>query len=180
MTIGYPTIPATPHRDHPTITSGLAHYAKLTELLHRYCLPALRIALGVVYVWFGALKLTSAPPVAQLVRESIPFVTAPHWLVPALGIFELAIGLCLIFRIAPLVVLPLFLGHLVGTFSVLVVQPGVAFEHGDPLLLSMTGEFVVKNLVLLAAGIVVCTSPRWDGLRSATRTDALAGRLDAR
>jgi hypothetical protein len=34
---------------------------------------------------------------------------------------------------------------------------GLAFVHGDPLLLTIVGEFVVKNLVLVAAGIAVCT-----------------------
>jgi uncharacterized membrane protein YkgB len=150
---GYRQIPAT--TAHPALTG----YPRLVALLRRHSMAALRIALGTVYLWFGALKLTSSTPVAQLVRDSVPFVTAPSWLVPALGGFELAIGLCLVLRLAPLVVLPFFVAHLAGTFSVLVVQPGVAFEHGNPLLLTIVGEFVVKNLVLLAAGIAVCTSP---------------------
>jgi hypothetical protein len=41
--------------------------------------------------------------------------------------------------------------HLSGTFLVLLVRPDVAFVDGNPLLLSVEGEYVVKNLVLLAA-----------------------------
>lgn len=52
--------------------------------------------------------------------------------------------------------LPLLVAHLLGTFGVLVLQPGIAFQHGNPLELSVVGEFVVKNLILLTAGVVVC------------------------
>jgi len=41
---------------------------------------------------------------------------------------------------------------------VLIVQPDIAFQRGNPLLLTVEGEFVVKNLVLLSAGMVVGSS----------------------
>ncbi len=41
--------------------------------------------------------------------------------------------------------------HLIGTFLVMIVQPAVAFQNGNPLLLTTEGEFVVKNLVLISA-----------------------------
>jgi putative oxidoreductase len=51
--------------------------------------------------------------------------------------------------------MPVFLGaaalQLSGTFLVLLLRPDVAFVDGNPLLLSVEGEYVVKNLVLLAA-----------------------------
>jgi uncharacterized membrane protein YkgB len=170
--IGYHPIPAA----RPPTAVGSVHYATLIALLRRHSMAALRIALGAVYLWFGALKLTSSPPVAQLIHDSVPFVSAPAWLVPAMGGFELVIGLCFVLRLAPLVLLPLFVAHLVGTFSVLVIQPGVAFEHGNPLMLSIIGEFVVKNLVLLAAGIVVCTRTRADDPSSTHPAELLVGR----
>lgn len=54
-------------------------------------------------------------------------------------------------------VLAVLVGHLTGTFLVLVTQPGVAFQDGNPQLLATEGEFVVKNLVLIAGP---CWSPR--------------------
>ena len=39
-------------------------------------------------------------------------------------------------------------------------MPGTAFDDGNPLLLTLVGEFVVKNLVLLAAVLVVTTGSR--------------------
>lgn len=49
----------------------------------------------------------------------------------------------------------LFAAQMAGTFLVLVVQPEIAFQGGNPLLLTVEGEFAVKNLVLLAAGMAV-------------------------
>jgi uncharacterized membrane protein YkgB len=45
--------------------------------------------------------------------------------------------------------------QLIGTFLVFLLHPEVAFQDGNPLKLTVEGEFVVKNLVLLAAAMVV-------------------------
>jgi putative oxidoreductase len=49
--------------------------------------------------------------------------------------------------------------HLTGTLLVLVMQPHVAFQHGNPLLLTTEGEFVMKNVVLISAGLVLASRP---------------------
>ena len=49
---------------------------------------------------------------------------------------------------------------MVGTFLVFVVLPDVAFLDGNPLKLTVEGEFVLKNLFLLTAGLVVGASVR--------------------
>lgn len=123
-------------------------------LLRRWSPLALRLALGIVFVWFGALKVFGVTPVAELVARSVYWVD-PVWLVPVLGAAEVVIGLGLIVGRALRVVLALFALQMAGTFLVLVVQPEVAFQGGNPLLLTVEGEFVVKNLVLLAAGMAV-------------------------
>src|SRR4030067_873882 len=58
------------------------------------------------------------------------------------------------------VTLGLFALQMMGTFLVLVVQPDVAFQDGNPLLLTVEGEFVIKNLVLLSACMVVGATGR--------------------
>jgi uncharacterized membrane protein YkgB len=62
-------------------------------------------------------------------------------------------------------VLVLFALQMIGTFLVLITQPDVAFQHGNPLLLTTEGEFVVKNLVLLSAGLMIGSRlqalPKW-------------------
>ena len=148
------------HRLRPGTLGSL--YAKLGMILaasNRYTLPLLRISLGVVYVWFGALKVADATPVAQLVAKTVPFIPE-HIFVPTLGVIEVLIGLALILgRFLDLVAL-VMVGHLFGTFLVLVTQPGVSFENNNVFELSMTGEFVMKNVVLISAGLVLATRAR--------------------
>lgn len=114
----------------------------------------LRLSVALVFVWFGGLKLFGASPVEGLVADTVHWIDYA-WLVPALGILEIAIGIGLITGRLVRPTLILFTLQMLGTFLVFLVQPEVAFQHGNLLLLTMEGEFVVKNLVLFSAGLVV-------------------------
>lgn len=127
---------------------------RIVSVLRRVSLPLLRASLGVVFVWFGALKVAGMTPVADLVAETVYWFD-PAWFVPLLGLVEVAVGAGLLVGRGLRVVLLLFAAQMLGTFLVLVVQPEVAFQGGNPLALTTEGEFVVKNLVLLSAGLVV-------------------------
>ena len=129
---------------------------RVEPILQRNSLAALRIAIAAVYVWFGALKVAGTTPVRELVEATTPW-SDPSWFVPAMGIFEVALGLWLMTGRGLRVALPLFVAHMIGTFGVLVMVPDIAFQDGNPLRLTVEGEFVVKNLVMLAAIIVVAT-----------------------
>jgi len=127
------------------------------RMLGRFSAPLLRASLGVIFIWFGALKISNSTPVAELVANTVPFLPSKVF-VPALGVFEMVVGLgLLVGRWIPAIITLMVL-HLGGTFLVLVTQPDVAFNHGNPLELTMTGEFVVKNLVLITAGLLLLAS----------------------
>lgn len=126
----------------------------VVPFLERWSITLLRISLGIVFIWFGALKVFGLTPVTDLVAATVYWVD-PDWFVPTLGVVEMAVGLGLILRRVMRLVLALFVAQMVGTFLVLVIVPGVAFEGGNPLELTVEGEFVIKNLVLLTAGLVV-------------------------
>jgi uncharacterized membrane protein YkgB len=143
---------------------------KITAFLRRWSIPALRVSLGLVFVWFGAMKVFDATPVADLVANTVYWFD-PAWVVPVLGVFEVVVGIGLLFRIALRLVLGLFAVQMVGTFLVLALLPEVAFDSGNPLLLTVEGEFVVKNLVLLSAGMVIgATVRRGDAFAVRTAT----------
>jgi putative oxidoreductase len=125
-------------------------------LLGRVSPMLLRISLGIVFVWFGALKLGGASAVGGLVAATVPFVDS-SWFVPVLGVAEIVIGLAFATGRLLRVVLPVFAAHMAGTFLVLIALPEVAFQGANPLVLTAVGEFVVKNLVLLSAGLVVAS-----------------------
>ena len=143
----------------------------IIRFLRSWSIPALRVSVGVVFVWFGALKVFDVTPVADLVARTV-YWFEPSWVVPVLGAFEILVGIGLVFKIALRATLLLFACQMAGTFLVLLLLPEVSFQDGNPLLLTVEGEFVVKNLVLLSAGMVVgatvSTTDR-PGLRTTTR-----------
>jgi putative oxidoreductase len=127
--------------------------------LRRHAPTLMRLALGLVFIWFGALKVANVTPVADLVADTMAFTRVPAAvLVPALGIFEIVLGVALIVGRWLRPVLAALVAHLAGTFLVLVLQPSVAFQDGNPLLLTTEGEFVVKNLVMIAGALLVAAT----------------------
>jgi putative oxidoreductase len=127
---------------------------RLRPFLARIGVPLLRISLGVVFLWFGLLKIFDVSPVSGLVAKTIYWFD-PDVVVPALGAVEVFVGACLVAGRLMRVALPLLVLQMAGTFLVLVFLPGIAFRDGNPLLLTVEGEFVVKNLVLLSAALVI-------------------------
>jgi putative oxidoreductase len=120
--------------------------------------PALRIALGLVYLWFGLLKIFGDSPVAGLLGATVPWVN-PGLLVPALGWVEVGLGLALLAGQPRRLALLAVAAHLSGTFLTFVDAPGQVIRDGNPFLLTASGEFVLKNLVLICAALVLLGRP---------------------
>lgn len=132
---------------------------KAIWLMSRYGILALRISLGVIFVWFGVLKVIGDSPVYDLVASTV-YLVPPEFFVPFLGFWEIAVGLGLLTGFALRPTLVFFLMQMAGTFLVLVVKPEVAFQGLNPLLLTTEGEFVVKNIVLISGALVVGSTIR--------------------
>jgi uncharacterized membrane protein YkgB len=134
--------------------------AAVAGWMDQWGLRLLRYAIGIVFFWFGALKPLGMSPAAELVANTVYFVS-PEVFVPVLGIWEVCIGLCLLYR--PLIrvgILLLFL-QMPGTFLPLVLLPEVTFLH-FPYALTIEGQYIVKNLVMIGAALVVGASVRED------------------
>lgn len=143
--------------------------SRITTTLGKISFPLIRISLAVVFLWFGLLKILDVSPVSDLLSRTVYWLDA-SWFVPVLGIIEVSIGASLLIGRGLRLVLPMFAAQMLGTFLVLVVMPDVAFQQGNPFLLTTEGEFVVKNLVLFSAGLAVgarVQRPRpWSAARS--------------
>jgi len=114
---------------------------------------SLRVALGIVFLWFGSLKVAGYDPVFSIIKAGFPLL-ATHTGTIVLGSFEVLIGLGLITNILPqLTALALGL-HMLGTLSVFVMAPSLMFAPHFPIL-TLEGEFVFKNIVFVASGLVV-------------------------
>ncbi len=135
----------------------------ITRWMARYGLLVLRIGLGIVFFWFGALKLfPGLSPAEDLVRETTYFVD-PDWFIPVLALWEMAIGLGLIFGLFMRVTLLLLFLQMPGTALPLVLLPDAVWTE-FPYALTLEGQYIVKNLVLIGGGLVLGATVRGGGL----------------
>lgn len=124
------------------------------EFSARYGVPFLRLAIGIVFIWFGILKtMGDLSPAFDLIAATVYWLT-PEIIVPLLGLWEIGIGIC--FLIPALTRLGLFLLALQmpGTFLPLVLLPSVCFTM-FPFGLTLEGQYIVKNLVIIGAALVI-------------------------
>jgi putative oxidoreductase len=126
----------------------------LLNILRRWSITALRLALGSIFLWFGALKIFGSSPVAVLIQETYSFMPI-HVFMFVLGVWEIVIGIGIMLKRALRCVLILLCVHLLGTFTAIWFNPGIFFVQGVPFCLTVDGEFVMKNLVLITAALVI-------------------------
>lgn len=126
---------------------------KLITFLNRVSLPALRISLGVIFIWFGLLKVFGESPANDLITKTVYWFN-PDVFIPILGIWEAAIGVCLLVPFFNRLGLFLLALQMPGTFLPLILLPEVCFIS-FPFNLTLEGQYIVKNLVLIGAAIVV-------------------------
>ncbi|MBK9747996.1 MAG: hypothetical protein IPO91_14630 [Chloroflexi bacterium] len=121
--------------------------------------------MGIVFVWFGALKLIpSLSPAETLIRETITFVPMALFL-PLLAIWEILIGVGFITgKFMRAAILLLFL-QMPGTLSPVLLRPDLVFTT-FPFVLTIEGQYIVKNLVLISAALVIGATVRGGGLIS--------------
>jgi len=127
----------------------------VTTLLHAAATPErlLRLSLGMVYLWFGALKVMGVSPAVDLIRQSYPVLATPA-LFMGLGLSEVALAVALISGLWKPWTAAATVGHMIGTFGVFLFSPQVVFAPHFPCL-TITGEFVAKNVVLISVALVL-------------------------
>lgn len=125
------------------------------NIMGKWGVLVLRISLGIVFLWFGLLKVFNQSPVMDLIQNSYPFFTKHPWFYLFLGIWEVAIGLGLILRINLRVTIGLLWLQMLGVFLAPLFNPLLFFKLTNPLLLTLEGEFLIKNIVLIAATLVI-------------------------
>ena len=127
---------------------------RLTAWMDRHGVLLLRVAVGVVFVWFGALKLVpGASPATGLIVSTYPFLPA-RLFVSFVGCWEVVIGLGFLTGRFLRVIVALMYLQMLGAMSPIALNPAAVFAQ-PPLVLTLEGQYIVKNLVLLAAAIVI-------------------------
>ncbi len=150
----------------------------LSDRLGRLGPPLLRLAMVVVFIGFGVLKPLGVSPAEPLVLATadamqplMPVALAPATFLHIVGWWEVAIGLCLLWRPLIRVAIPLLFAQMAGTFMPLVLLPELCYQP-DSFAPTMEGQYILKNLVLIAAALVI------GGTVRATAGSDVGGRAD--
>ncbi len=126
----------------------------VTTWMAKYGIVILRISLGIVFFWFGILKFSPGlSPAEEVVRETIYFID-PKIFIPVLATWETLIGLGLIAGKFMRITLILLFLQMPGTALPLVILPEATWTV-FPYALTLEGQYIIKNLVLVSAGIVL-------------------------
>ena len=139
-----------------------------------------RLALGIVFIWFGALKMIGdLSPAYDLVAATVYWLT-PEIIIPLIGLWEVAIGVAFLFPPLTRLALLLLIPQMPATFLPLVLLPAVTFTV-VPWGLTLEGQYIVKNLVIIACALIIGgTALRKDRSDREARTGAIEVPVQAR
>jgi uncharacterized membrane protein YkgB len=137
---------------------------RITRWMAQHGITLLRIGLGVVFLWFGVIKLIPGlSPAQDLAARTISMLTlglvSPAISVPALAIWECAIGLGLISAKFMRVTILLLLTQMLGTLTPLALFPGETWRI-FPIAPTLEGQYIIKNIVLVSAALVIGATVR--------------------
>jgi uncharacterized membrane protein YkgB len=137
----------------------------ITAWLARHSLTLLRLAIGTVYIWFGALKFVHGlSPIEDFIRASLPFLSGDLFL-PFLAAWEVLIGVGFIVWKYPRLTILLMLGQMVGAMSPLVLATDMVFNR-FPYGWNLVGQYIFKDIILISAALVLASTVRGGGLHS--------------
>ena len=131
----------------------------ITKFMSKWGITFLRYSLGLIYIWFGILKPFGLSPAQELVENTVYWFDNPKTFVPILGWWEVVIGLTMCIK--PLIRVSIFLLfiQMPGTFLPLILLPEVCFSN-FPFGLTLEGQYIVKNLIIISAALVVGSTVR--------------------
>lgn len=140
----------------------------ITTWMARYGLLLLRISLGVVFFWFGFLKffpgLSPAHELATRTIETLSFgLIRPELSIYILAVWECLIGLGLLAGRFMRATLLLLFVQMLGTMTPIFLFPHEVFLR-IPYAPTLEGQYIIKNLVLISAALVLGATVRGGGL----------------
>ena len=124
----------------------------------------LRICMGIIFFWFGFLKyfggLSPAESLAIRTIDMLSFgLIGPDLVRYGLATWEVLIGLGLLLKLYLRETLLLMFLQMLGTLTPLVLLPEEVFTT-FPYGLTLEGQYIIKNLVIIAAGMVIGSTVR--------------------
>jgi uncharacterized membrane protein YkgB len=136
------------------VTAWVAHHG----------VAMLRASVGIVFFWFGVLKFfPGLSPAEDLAARTISVLTfglvTPVVSLPVLAAWECLIGLGLITGQFMRFALLLMFVQMSGTVTPLFLFPHETWAQ-FPYAATLEGQYIIKNLVLVSAGLVIYATAR--------------------
>ena len=130
-------------------------YFRFSHKMEKHSINIMRIALAVVYIWFGGLKIFGMSPAGELIEQTVYWFD-PQIFIPILGVCEVIIGLgLLIKRCIPFTIL-LLLMHMVATFLPILILKTICFD-AFPYCPTLAGQYIIKNLILISGALIIAS-----------------------
>ncbi len=150
----------------------------------KHGIKMLRIALGIIFFWFGMLKffhgLSPAEVLAARTISKLTFGLIPGNIsVYILATWETLIGAGLLTNVVLDFTLLLLYFQMAGTFLPMLFFPHEIFANSI-LVPTMEGQYIIKNLVLISAGIVIGSTLKGAGLIAGPEANVLAQKYNSR
>jgi len=143
---------------------------RITSWMARNGILLARITLGIVFLWFGALKFAPGlSPAEDLAGRTIERLTFGgidrHTGLLLLATWECIIGIGLLSGRALRITLLLLFVQMLGTMTPLFMFPDETWIM-FPIAPTLEGQYIIKNVVLVSSAIVVGATVRGGRLTS--------------
>jgi uncharacterized membrane protein YphA (DoxX/SURF4 family) len=137
---------------------------RITDTMAEHGLTLLRLALGIVFFWFGVLKFfpgaSPAEALAGKTIETLTFGAIPEsTALMILAVWESAIGIGLFAGRWMRAVLLLLFVQMLGTITPLFLFPTETWTI-FPIAPTLEGQYIIKNIVIVSAAIVLGATVR--------------------
>ncbi|MFW9855794.1 MAG: hypothetical protein ACFFFG_12085 [Candidatus Thorarchaeota archaeon] len=130
----------------------------ISKTMNDYGIILLRISFGIVFIWFGILKPLGLSPAetlaSDLVAQAGYWIPLNEYLYPLLALVEVSIGILFLFRPTLRIAIFLLAIQMPLTFMPLIVLPAATWVT-FPIVPTLEGQYIIKNLILVSAAIVV-------------------------
>ena|SRR3989344_1924738 len=130
--------------------------ARIIGHLRSWEMPLGRLAIFIVYFWFGLLKLMGTSPATPMVQalfeKTIQFMPFPIFYA-LFSLFEVVIGILFLIRGLERVAIFLLGLHLLTTVLPLILLPGMTWEGF--LTPTLEGQYIIKNILIAALAVVI-------------------------
>ncbi|MBI39548.1 MAG: hypothetical protein CMF59_08110 [Leptospiraceae bacterium] len=131
---------------------------RIARLFKRYGHYTHRVSLGLLFVWFGSLKIVGRKTATSIIAHTI-YWGSPEDIIPLLGSLELSIGLCLLIRPLARAAILMLLIRLPGSIVALLILPDVCW-HEFPFAPTIAGQYLIKDITIFFAAIAIAGSVR--------------------